>query len=46
VMEAIHSSGTSILTRATRLHIPEGGVLQGKEPLCAINGDDLVCMSK
>jgi hypothetical protein len=27
MMEAMYSSGTSVLTRATRRHIPEDGVL-------------------
>jgi hypothetical protein len=29
MMEAIRSTETSILTRATRLHIPEDGILHG-----------------
>jgi hypothetical protein len=30
MMEAILSSGTSVLTRSTRHHIPEDGILQNK----------------
>jgi hypothetical protein len=30
IMEAIRSSETSVLTRATRRHIPDGCILQGQ----------------